>query len=592
MSYQTPITIKTALDRIWKHDYVLPAIQREFVWSPTQICKLFDSVLQGFPVGAFLFWKIEPKTAKDFRFFDFSRVYHQRDNPHCAPLATAPDGAVTAVLDGQQRLTALNIGLRGSLAVKEPNKWWNNPKAFPVKRLYIDLLHAREPDEEGAMYRLEFLTDERAAIHEEGAYWFLVSEIFEMVKAHEPMVYLAKKGLGNTPKAVEAIHALQARVHTEPIISYYEEATQDIEKVLNIFIRTNSGGTVLSYSDLLLSIATAQWEHRDARTDINVLVDTLNTTGVGFNFSKDFVLKAGLMLSDIASVGFKVENFGRGNMATLEAKWPGVAEALTLTARLAASFGFSRDTINADSALLPIAYYLHKRKPGDSYLTSKMEARDRAIMKRWLIRSLIKPGVWGSALDVLLTGLREIVRSDASGGFPDEALEKEMRSRGKGLSFSDEEIQELVDMKYGARDLFGLMTLLFPFVDTRNLFHVDHVYPRAAFHAKKLKASGFTQQQVERVQDWKERLPNLQLLGGPENQAKQDTMPEQWIASIYPNFDDRKDYVDRHALVDLSSDLQGFEGFYAKRRARLLERIRAAVNPMPLVPGGESSGQA
>jgi hypothetical protein len=317
MSYQTPITIKTALDRIWKHEYVLPAIQREFVWSPSQICKLFDSVLQGFPVGSFLFWKIEPKTAKDFRFFDFSRVYHQRDNPHCAPLGRAPDGAVTAVLDGQQRLTALNIGLRGSLAVKEPNKWWNNPKAFPVKRLNMDLLHARDPDEEGTMFRFDFLTEERAANQEDGVFWFPVWEIFDMVKAHEPMVYLANKGLGNMPRAVEAIHALQASVHTEPIISYYEESTQEIEKVLNIFIRTNSGGTVLSYSDLLLSIATAQWEHRDARTDINVLVDALNTTGNGFNFSKDFVLKAGLMLSDMASVGFKVENFGRENMAKL-----------------------------------------------------------------------------------------------------------------------------------------------------------------------------------------------------------------------------------------------------------------------------------
>src|SRR5438132_2508205 len=92
MPYQTPITVKNALDRIWKHDYVLPAIQREFVWNPNQICKLFDSLMQGFPVGSFLFWKIEPKTARNFRFFDFTREYHQRDNPHCPPLGKPPDG--------------------------------------------------------------------------------------------------------------------------------------------------------------------------------------------------------------------------------------------------------------------------------------------------------------------------------------------------------------------------------------------------------------------------------------------------------------------------------------------------------------------
>jgi hypothetical protein len=64
---------------------------------PRQICKLFDSLMQGFRVGSFLFWKIEPKPARNFRFLDFSREYHQRDNSHCPPLGKAPDGPVTEV---------------------------------------------------------------------------------------------------------------------------------------------------------------------------------------------------------------------------------------------------------------------------------------------------------------------------------------------------------------------------------------------------------------------------------------------------------------------------------------------------------------
>jgi hypothetical protein len=82
------------------------------------------------------------------------------------------------------------------------------------------------------------------------------------------------------------------------------------------------------------------------------------------------------MLSDIASVGFKVENFDRQNMKKLEANWPSIAETLRLTARLVAGFGLSRDTINADSALLPVAYYLHNRECDDSYLTAKAEANE------------------------------------------------------------------------------------------------------------------------------------------------------------------------------------------------------------------------
>jgi len=576
MPYQTPVTVKATLDRIWKHDYVLPAIQREFVWNPKQICKLFDSLMQGFPVGTFLFWKIEPATSKNFCFFDFSREYHQRDKPHCPPLGKAPDGPVTAVLDGQQRLTALNVGLRGSLAVKEPNKWWNNPKAFPVKKLYLDLLHEPIPGEEGAIYRFEFLTDERGAALTSGEFWFPVNRIFGMAEQSEPMVYLAEQGLGNTTCAVKSLYRLQAMVHNALVMSYYEEESQDIEKVLNIFIRTNSGGTVLSYSDLLLSIATAQWES-DARSEINTLVDALNVTGLGFNFSKDFVLKAGLMLSDIASVGFKVENFDRDNMKKLESNWSQVAETLRLTARLIASFGLSRDTITADSALLPVAYYLHTRRCDDGYLTSKVEAEDRKIVKHWLIRSLIKPGIWGSGLDVLLTALREVIRN-TTGKFPDESLEREMRARGKSLTFTQEEVEELADMKYGSRDLFGLLTLLFPFVDTRNQFHIDHVFPSAVFHARKLKQLGLSKDEVERLQDSKDRLSNLQLLGGPDNQSKNDQMPAKWIAETYKKDEERKDYISRHMLDGVMTDLSGFEAFFKGRRQRLLERIVVVLN--------------
>ncbi|MGB8681755.1 MAG: DUF262 domain-containing protein [Candidatus Binatus sp.] len=577
MPYQAPITVRTALDRIWKHDYVLPAIQREFVWKPEQIYRLFDSLMQDFPIGSFLFWKIEPGTSKSFEFFDFSREYHQRDNPHCPRLGKVPDGTVTAVLDGQQRLTALNIGLRGSLAVKEPNKWRNNPKAFPVKRLYLNLLHEAKPGEEGEIYHFEFLTDEKSAEPQVGAFWFPVHRIFGMVGPSEPMEYLAERKLGNTTVAVRTLHRLQQAVHNAHVLNFYEEESQDIENVLNIFIRANSAGTPLSYSDILLSIATAQWEG-DARSAINTLVDALNDTGMGFNFSKDFVLKAGLMLSDIKSVGFKVENFDRENMKKLEANWPKVAETLQLTVRLTANFGLSRDTISADSALLPIAYYLHKRHVGDTYLASKAEAEDRMTIKHWLIRSLIKPGIWGSALDVLLSALREVIRSDDSRQFPVEAIERDMRGRGKSLAFTDEEIQDLADRRYGSRDLFGLLTLLFPFIDTRNQFHIDHIFPRAIFHANKLKALGLSTDESAHLQELRECLPNLQLLQGPDNQSKSSQMPEQWIAATYKKDDARKDYISRHMLEGVMTDLSGFQKFYEARRKRLLEKIVSVLN--------------
>ena len=62
--YQSGLTIKDALDAVSKNHYVLPAIQREFVWKPEQICRLFDSLMQGYPFGTFLFWRKSPRRAQ------------------------------------------------------------------------------------------------------------------------------------------------------------------------------------------------------------------------------------------------------------------------------------------------------------------------------------------------------------------------------------------------------------------------------------------------------------------------------------------------------------------------------------------------
>jgi hypothetical protein len=170
----------------------------------------------------------------------------------------------------------------------------------------------------------------------------------------------------------------ELRVSEERLKSTLRDRESEITLLRNTVltgIRMNSGGTVLSYSDLLFSIAVANWHDLDARREVNGLVETLNGTGNGFAFSKDFVLKAGLMLAEIKSVGFKVENFDKANMATLEATWPAISRALGLTTQLVSDFGFSGQTLRADSALLPIAYYLYKKKLPTIFLPIRGTAR-------------------------------------------------------------------------------------------------------------------------------------------------------------------------------------------------------------------------
>ena len=81
--YQTGGTIKETIELVQRHEYVLPAIQREFVWKPEQIERLFDSLMQGYPFGTFLLWRVKAENSRRYRFYDFVREYHERDNPHC-----------------------------------------------------------------------------------------------------------------------------------------------------------------------------------------------------------------------------------------------------------------------------------------------------------------------------------------------------------------------------------------------------------------------------------------------------------------------------------------------------------------------------
>ncbi|MFM7675528.1 MAG: hypothetical protein ACKO5F_08055 [Synechococcus sp.] len=404
-----------------------------------------------------------------------------------------------------------------------------------------------------------------------------MGQILELADATEIFEYIQNEGLATNKHAFKTLNRLHAVVHGERLIAYFEETSQDLDKVLNIFIRTNSGGTILSYSDLLLSIATAQWDHLDARKEIHGLVDELNSTRFGFALSQDFVLKAGLMLADIGSVGFKVTNFNHNNMAELERRWRDIARALKLTVQLVADFGFSGQTLGADNALLPIAYSLYQRGLDANYLSSGTFREDRESIRSWLVRSLLKAGVWGSGLDTLLTAIRSTLREQGAKHFPLEAVEATMRTRSKSLRFEEEELEDLVDVAYGDRRLFPLLSLLFPFHDLRQKFHIDHVFPRSRFSESRLAKEEVPAEDRFEWSDRADRLANLQLLDGVLNEEKSSTLPHDWLAKAFPEEPRHAAFVERHCLGTVPADFKGFPHFYDARRRVILKKLRTLL---------------
>jgi hypothetical protein len=580
MVFQPAVPVSRVLEGIHSRTYVLPAIQREFVWKTEQIRTLFDSLMRRYPIGGFLFWKVEPRTAAQFTFYDFLTNYHEKDNPY-APKIPIPAGqGVTAILDGQQRLTALNIGLYGSHAERAPRKWRTNPDAFPKKRLYIDLRDDSGVDELGMVYTLDFLTDAEATAPDgEPDHWYPVPEVMGLADSGPAiMAELERRHLTGTP-AFTVLYRLYQAVRETPAINAFQEESQDPDKVLDIFVRVNSGGTQLSYSDLLLSMATNQWQDLDAREEVRSLVAELNGNSAGFSFSKDVVLKTGLVLVDVQDIGFKVSNFTQQNMSLMEKNWPDIRSALLTSADLLASFGYSGRTLTAASAIIPIAYYLHQRGLGTSYVEASAYAQDRLAIRRWLTRSLMKRGVWGSGLDTLLSRIREAIREHGSHGFPTEAIEAAMASAGKSLRFEDAEIAELLDLRFGSTRVFPVLATLYQGLDLTKSFHEDHIFPRSRFTRARLAKAGVASDKIEEYLTRVDALPNLQLLAGLPNVEKQTMLPAAWLdGPHFPTGAARATYIAENDLEDLPIDLDGFLEFFNVRRQRIEVRLRKALN--------------
>ncbi len=577
--FQPAVPVVRVLERIHTNHYLLPAIQREFVWSTEQIRALFDSIMRGYPIGSFLLWQVQPENVADFAFYSFITDYHERDHPYAAKAQVPYGSGLTAVLDGQQRLTALNIGLYGSHTEKLPKLWWNNPNAFPKKRLYLNLVADSDDEEMGLTYDFRFLTPGDAhALPEVPDRWFLVRKVLELDDAGPSIMgELERRRLLGDKDAFNRLYRLFMAMREEPAFNAYLEESQDANKVLDIFVRVNSGGTTLSHSDLLLSMATNQWTELDAREEVRSLVSELNDLPAVFQFSKDLVLKSGLVLTNVPDIGFKVSNFTQRNMQTLESEWQRVRASLLTAANLLSQFGYTGRTLTAASVMIPLAYYLDRRGKGSSYLESGHDAVDRLAVQHWVARSLMKRGIWGSGLDRFLRRLREVIREHGDSGFPVAEIEAAMTPLGKSLTFEPAEIDEFLDLPFGSPRIFPVLALLYPGVDLSKSFHEDHIFPRARFTRSQLLAAGISPEGIDEYLDKVNRLPNLQLLPGLQNTEKQAKLPAEWIAGDnFPSHETRRQYeIDND--MDIVGDVSDFLNFYATRRERMAYRMKAAL---------------
>lgn len=581
MSYQTALTIENVIKNIDSKKYLLPSIQREFVWNTKQIEQLFDSLMMDYPINSFLFWEVPRDKAVEFSFYEFIRNFHQRTGRHNPKANISGTEDITAILDGQQRMTSLYIGLKGSYAYKLSHKRYDNPSAYPTRQLYLNLLN--ESDDPALTYDFRFLTsNEVIEMNEEidvnGApsyFWFKVGNILSVKEEYEINNILFDNNLNMLPQvkfANRALFKLYAVIKKNQTISYYLEKSTELDKVLNIFIRVNSGGTTLSYSDLLLSFATAQWENRDAREELNAFMDEINMIGRGFNIGKDIILKSCLVLSGFKEISFKVDNFNRSNMLKIEKSWDELTSAFRMAVELISSYGFCRENITSNNLLIPIAYYIKSIGIPSGFISSSKYSNDRKKIKKWFIASLLNK-VFSFMPDGLLKPVRALI-DDNPGEFPLDKIIARFKGTNRDITFTKESIENLLWTKYGSGDALIVLSILYPWADLKNNFHIDHMWPKSKFTTKKLEKRGITNTaDKDFYMDNVNFIGNLQLLESVPNIEKKDKDFDIWLQSTYSDSKQRKDYMQKHYIPDINLSFENFEQFFLEREKLIVKAL-------------------
>lgn len=610
MSYHSK-SIKQIVEDIEFSKAYLPAIQRKFVWPRWKIEYLFDSLMRNFPIGSFLFWELKAEKAKDYVFYNFLRNYDERKPNNERKIGSFLHPEIIGVLDGQQRLSSIYLGLQGSHRERLKFHKTLQDYAYPETFMYLNLLslpYLEKEDDNGKIIDIErdsnfefkFLTQVEASRverknddHElEYCYWFKAGTVlrwsedadidneFDKILNTLTDENQIEKFIEQKRYIKKAFRDLHKRT-VDQLINYFKVTKDDLDDILQIFIRVNSGGTILSKTDLLFSTIVATWE--DGRDEIEAFLRELNGKGDRFSFNNDFLMRCCLVLSDLP-VLFKVNSFKSENVQLIKDNWEAIKTALNKTVDLIASYGFNSSVLSSQNAIIIIAY--HYMKGGNNNEVSKQGIR------KYLLHSLLK-NVYGGQGDQVISSFRNALRKQEKEesktfilknvNFPfDEFLELKLPA-SKSLKITSEDINDFMQYKKGASAFF-VLSLLYPHLRYNEIhFHQDHIHPDSRFSDAKLKAVEIADDKWWAWQQIKDTMPNLQLMEGRQNESKNAKPFIEWLEGVdgsgKKNVSDISKFcLDNYIPEKTDLNISNFDDFYQKRKTILVEQIHTILN--------------
>ncbi len=408
--------------------------------------------------------------------------------------------------------------------------------------MYLDLKHQPNMDNPEDNYQFEFHA--KKPENDEKHFWFKVGDILELESVWN---YGSEHGLKDN--ALGLLEKLKDAFHNKQLISFFEEKEKNLDKVLNIFIRVNSGGVKLSYSDLLMSILTASFSS-DIREKMNELVDALKIKGFP-NVEQE--LKTCLLLIG-KDTTFKLKNFNKPNIKKIEENWEKITDSIYNAAKLLETFGYA-GLLGSAYILSSLAYFY--------FLKQKMDKSDEEQALKF-VRNAQITGYFSGSTDTKLSIIAHSIKEARAFEAFNHNLAKHQTNP---LKITNDVIESMVSFNSPTK-VFPVLQILYPNLNYKtNTFHIDHIYPSSKFNEENKKLN-------KDFYKWGNYLFNLQLLEGAENGAKKDKDPEVWLKEEYKNEQDIEEYKKRNYIdPNLKLEWENIEKFYREREKTIIEEL-------------------
>lgn len=526
--------------------YWLPNIQRHFVWKEEQIERLYDSIMREYPIGSLLIWKND-SSIKTRKFIDYFKVDINPNN-FARPVDEDPK---MLVLDGQQRLQSLFIGLEGS---------------YNGKELYFNILSGDLAAPDDIRYNFKFLSRNKAEFP-----WIKFKDFVntdkrqsELRREVEALTIgdldeSSRRRIEDNVEKIRDIFCTQQNIIYQTVDSIDRPDTYKEDDIVEIFIRANSGGTTLSKSDLMFSLLTASWENADE--NMSILLDELNRTG--YKFTRDYILKTCLVVLG-QGAKYEISKFRKPETKDqIETKWDDIENSISSIKDFiyGSTFLKTDKQVPSYNVLMPLLYFHYN-------YGVKWSERAEDI-QTYLLRTSLT-GAFSGSSDTIINKVVSKIKEDED--FNLGNIYEAIREGNRNLRVTKDTI---LSLSYGSSEIHLLFNIWYGFnyqpILANNEPQIDHIFPQSKLRQVKEINPDSGRRVMKYRKPVRDQLANLMLLSREDNgpAGKKDILPEEWFA------DKSEEYLDKH-LIPKDPDLwklDNFEDFIEARKKRINEQF-------------------